>query len=67
MKPFDFDTTWVDKYQNVNKMRFWREDDREERRQMILQARNGGSVNYPCTFSTLCLPHRPLTLTVRRL
>jgi hypothetical protein len=29
VKPFDFDTTWMDKYQNLNKMIFWREDDHE--------------------------------------
>lgn len=47
MKPFDFDTEWVDKFQNLSKMIFWREDCRMMRHSMISKARNGGSVNQP--------------------
>ncbi|TIC57990.1 hypothetical protein E3Q01_01324 [Wallemia mellicola] len=47
MKPFDFDTEWVDKFQNLSKMIFWREDCRQMRHSMISKARNGGSVNAP--------------------
>lgn len=46
-KPFDFDTEWVDKYQNLSKMIFWREECMRARKQMIMAARNGGSVNVP--------------------
>ncbi|TIB64911.1 hypothetical protein E3P77_02891 [Wallemia ichthyophaga] len=47
VKPFDFDTQWIDKYQNLNKMIFWQEECMNARMEMIKNARNGGSVNVP--------------------
>ncbi|GAA6043242.1 hypothetical protein JCM8097_008480 [Rhodosporidiobolus ruineniae] len=44
-KHFDFDLEWVSKYNNLTKMQFWQEDDRQARWDMIHAARNSGSVN----------------------
>ncbi|GAA5987628.1 hypothetical protein JCM11641_001172 [Rhodosporidiobolus odoratus] len=45
VKHFDFDLELVSKYNNLWKMAFWQEDDRQARWEKIQQARNGGSVN----------------------
>ncbi|ANB13166.1 hypothetical protein AWJ20_1448 [Sugiyamaella lignohabitans] len=45
VKHFDFDLEWVTKYKNYLKSTFWMLDTDEERAEMILKARNGGSVN----------------------
>lgn len=45
IKHFDFDLEWVSKYANLRLAAFWQEDSRHARRQTILAARDGGSVN----------------------
>ncbi|GAO50542.1 hypothetical protein SAICODRAFT_6041 [Saitoella complicata NRRL Y-17804] len=47
VKPFDVDLDWLGKYQNVQKMAFWQEDDPEARVKQIRGARNGGSITPP--------------------
>lgn len=44
IKPFDMDLKWVARYANLEKMRFWQEDDPEKRLQAMYGARNGGSI-----------------------
>ncbi|KFY98423.1 hypothetical protein V500_01664 [Pseudogymnoascus sp. VKM F-4518 (FW-2643)] len=44
IKYFDFTLDWVAKYKNINQAAFWSADTDEERYEMILSARNGGSI-----------------------
>ncbi|KAI4226473.1 MAG: hypothetical protein L6R36_003128 [Xanthoria steineri] len=44
LKPFDIDLDWMGKFQNVQKATFWSADSDEERLEMLLTARNGGSI-----------------------
>ena len=44
VKPFDVGLEWIGRYANLEQMRFWQEDDLEKRREMLLEARNGGSM-----------------------
>ncbi|KAL8846929.1 MAG: hypothetical protein Q9221_008017 [Calogaya cf. arnoldii] len=44
LKPFDIDLDWMGKFQNVQKAAFWSADTDEERLEMLLKARNGGSI-----------------------
>lgn len=44
VKHFDLSLDWVAKYKNINQAAFWSADTDEERFQMILSARNGGSI-----------------------
>ncbi|KAL9588277.1 MAG: hypothetical protein Q9203_002911 [Teloschistes exilis] len=44
LKPFDIDLDWMTKYKNVQKAAFWSADSDEERLQIMLKARNGGSI-----------------------
>ncbi|CAO1600557.1 hypothetical protein XANCAGTX0491_004240 [Xanthoria calcicola] len=44
LKPFDIDLDWMGKFQNVQKAAFWSADSDEERLDMLLTARNGGSI-----------------------
>ncbi|KAL8666617.1 MAG: hypothetical protein Q9168_007451 [Polycauliona sp. 1 TL-2023] len=44
LKPFDIDLDWMGKFQNVQKAEFWSADSDEERLEMLLKARNGGSI-----------------------
>ncbi|KAF2001262.1 FAD/NAD(P)-binding domain-containing protein [Amniculicola lignicola CBS 123094] len=44
VKYFDIDLDWVGKFRNVNQASFWSADTDEERLEMFLQARNGGSI-----------------------
>ncbi|KAL8757903.1 MAG: hypothetical protein Q9199_001866 [Rusavskia elegans] len=44
LKPFDIDLDWMGKFQNVQKAAFWSADSDEERLEMALKARNGGSI-----------------------
>ncbi|OBT49459.1 hypothetical protein VE00_00341 [Pseudogymnoascus sp. WSF 3629] len=43
-KHFDLSLDWVAKYKNINQAAFWSADTDEERFEMILSARNGGSI-----------------------
>ncbi|KAL8888668.1 MAG: hypothetical protein Q9215_003937 [Flavoplaca cf. flavocitrina] len=52
LKPFDIDLDWMGKFQNVQKAAFWSADSDEERLEMLLEARNGGSIP-PRYFKTL--------------
>lgn len=45
IKHFDFHLDWVTKYRNVKKLAFYMLDTDEERAQLILDARGGGSIN----------------------
>ncbi|PVH15611.1 uncharacterized protein CXQ87_003457 [Candidozyma duobushaemuli] len=45
IKHFDFHLDWVTKYRNVKKSAFYMLDTDEERAQLILDARGGGSIN----------------------
>lgn len=45
IKPFDMDLEWVARYANLEKMRFWQEDDPQKRLERMYAARNGGSIN----------------------
>ncbi|KAL8689923.1 MAG: hypothetical protein Q9218_004517 [Villophora microphyllina] len=44
LKPFDIDLDWMTKYKNVQKAAFWSADSDEERLEIMLEARNGGSI-----------------------
>lgn len=44
VKPFDVGLEWIGRYANLEKMRFWQEDDPEMRLHAIREARNGGSI-----------------------
>jgi cation diffusion facilitator CzcD-associated flavoprotein CzcO len=44
IKHFDLSLDWVAKYKNINQAAFWSADTDEERFEMILSARNGGSI-----------------------
>ncbi|KAH8732732.1 hypothetical protein GQ44DRAFT_601258 [Phaeosphaeriaceae sp. PMI808] len=44
VKYFDVDLDWVGKFRNYKQAEFWTADTDEERFDMILQARNGGSL-----------------------
>ncbi|KAF2682605.1 FAD/NAD(P)-binding domain-containing protein [Lentithecium fluviatile CBS 122367] len=44
VKYFDIDLDWVGKFRNFNQAAFWSADSDEERLQMYLHARNGGSI-----------------------
>lgn len=44
VKYFDVDLDWVGKFRNFNQAAFWSADTDEERFEMILEARNGGSM-----------------------
>ncbi|PWN31807.1 uncharacterized protein FA14DRAFT_186276 [Meira miltonrushii] len=44
IKPFDLDLKWVARYANLEKMRFWQEDDPQKRLEAMYAARNGGSI-----------------------
>lgn len=45
IKHFDFHLDWVTKYKNVKKLAFYIKDTDEERFEMIMDAREGGSIN----------------------
>lgn len=45
VKYFDIDLDWVGKFRNINQASFWSADTDEERLEMYLEARNGGSIN----------------------
>ncbi|KAG9188343.1 hypothetical protein G6011_02266 [Alternaria panax] len=44
VKHFDVDLEWVGKFRNFKQAEFWTADTDEERFEMIVQARNGGSM-----------------------
>ncbi|KAF2705404.1 FAD/NAD(P)-binding domain-containing protein [Pleomassaria siparia CBS 279.74] len=44
VKYFDIELDWVGKFRNVNQASFWSADTDQERLDMFLQARNGGSI-----------------------
>lgn len=44
IKPFDLDLNWIGRYANLEKMRFWQEEDPEKRLKTMLAARQGGSI-----------------------
>ncbi|PSN69626.1 FAD/NAD(P)-binding domain-containing protein [Corynespora cassiicola Philippines] len=44
VKYFDVDLDWVGKFRNFNQAAFWTADTDDERHEMILGARNGGSI-----------------------
>lgn len=44
IKHFDLGLDWVAKYKNVNQAAFWSADSDDERYEMIISARNGGSI-----------------------
>jgi thioredoxin reductase len=44
VKYFDVDLDWVGKFRNFNQAAFWSADTDEERFEMLVQARNGGSM-----------------------
>ncbi|KDN52418.1 hypothetical protein K437DRAFT_254193 [Tilletiaria anomala UBC 951] len=43
-KPFDVGDEWMGKYSNLQKMRFWQEDDPQKRLLALRAAREGGSI-----------------------
>ncbi|CAI5757361.1 unnamed protein product [Candida verbasci] len=45
IKHFDFHLDWVTKYKNVKKSAFYIKDTDEERYEMLINAREGGSIN----------------------
>lgn len=47
VKPFDIGLEWLGKYANICKMQFWQCPDPATRRQMLLDARQGGSITPP--------------------
>ncbi|KFY33191.1 hypothetical protein V495_08345 [Pseudogymnoascus sp. VKM F-4514 (FW-929)] len=44
VKHFDLSLDWVAKYKNINQAAFWSADSDEERFEMIMSARSGGSI-----------------------
>ena len=65
VKHFDVDLEWVGKYRNFKKMTFFGLEDEQERLEMVLAARNGGSVtpDYQKIIASHCKDGRLSLLT----